>query len=138
MSDSEAQAYTISNIFAAATSSTFTNNWMPAGAVDTPPVTTGITPTTSLAPKVFTLSQNYPNPFNPTTMIQFTLESDGLTTLKIYNVLGKEVATLVNGNLRAGVLHQVTFNATKLASGLYFYRLQTGKNVQVKKLLLLK
>jgi len=89
-------------------------------------------------PKVFSLSQNYPNPFNPATTIEFTLAEDGLTTLKIYDVLGREVATLAKDELKAGVLHQATFSASNLSSGLYFYRLESGDQRQVRKLLLMK
>jgi hypothetical protein len=86
----------------------------------------------------FNLSQNYPNPFNPTTTIEFTLAEDSKVSLKIYDVLGKEAATLVDGEFKAGVVHQVTFNASKFSSGIYFYRLDTGKNNLVKKLMVLK
>ncbi|MFA6541447.1 MAG: T9SS type A sorting domain-containing protein, partial [Bacteroidota bacterium] len=89
-------------------------------------------------PKVFTLDQNYPNPFNPTTTIGFTIPADGMTTLKIYNTLGQEVTTLVNEPLKAGEYHQAQFDASSLASGIYFARLQSADNVQVKKLMLLK
>lgn len=94
--------------------------------------------TAGAAPKVFSLNQNYPNPFNPTTTIGFTLQVSGFTTLKIYDVIGREVATLVNENLKAGEFHQATFNASNLASGVYFAWLQSGKQVQLKKLLLMK
>lgn len=86
----------------------------------------------------FSLSQNYPNPFNPTTTLAFTLLKDGITTLKIYNVLGQEVATLVNEALKAGEYHKAVFNATNFASGIYIARLQSGNQVQLKKMLLLK
>jgi hypothetical protein len=86
----------------------------------------------------FSLSQNYPNPFNPTTTIEFTLAEDSKVLLKIFDVLGKEAATLVDGEFKSGVVHQVTFNASKLSSGIYFYRLDTGKNNLVKKLMVLK
>jgi hypothetical protein len=89
-------------------------------------------------PKIFALNQNYPNPFNPTTTITFTLAQDGLTTLKIYDVLGREVATLMNDNLKAGVVNTVNFNASMLSSGVYFSRLENNGNVQIKKLLLMK
>lgn len=91
----------------------------------------------------FRLEQNYPNPFNPTTRIKFTLSSqerDGVrsyVTLKVYDVLGREVATLVNENLQAGS-YEVTLDAEGLASGTYFYRLQAGEFVQTRKLLLLR
>jgi hypothetical protein len=99
---------------------------------------TSVTGKTFITPKTFSLLQNYPNPFNPTTTISFTLAQDGFTTLKIYNVLGREIATLINENLRAGVLHQITFKASLLSSGMYFYKLESGKQMQVKKLLLMK
>lgn len=84
------------------------------------------------------LYQNYPNPFNPATTIGFTIPSDGMTTLKIYNTLGQEVATLVNEPLQAGEYHQAQFDGSKLSSGIYFTRLQHGNQVQLKKMLLLK
>ncbi|MFA6541820.1 MAG: T9SS type A sorting domain-containing protein, partial [Bacteroidota bacterium] len=88
--------------------------------------------------KVFALEQNYPNPFNPMTTIGFTIPADGTTTLKVYNTLGQEAATLVNEPLKAGEYHQVQFDASKLASGIYVARLQSGSMVQLKKMLLLK
>ncbi|MDP1677510.1 MAG: endonuclease [Bacteroidota bacterium] len=86
----------------------------------------------------FLLIQNYPNPFNPTTAIGFTLQVSGFTTLKIYDAIGREVATLVNENLEAGVYHQKTFDARNRSSGIYFSRLTSNGKSQVKKLLLLK
>jgi hypothetical protein len=94
--------------------------------------------TMAAAPSVLALGQNYPNPFNPMTTLAFTIPSDGMTTLKIYNTLGQEVATLVNEPLKAGEYHQVQFNASALASGVYFARLQSSNQVQLKKMLLLK
>ncbi len=88
-------------------------------------------------PSVFALNQNYPNPFNPTTIINYQLATDNYTTLKVYNLIGKEVGTLVNGHQTAGC-HQVTFDGTQLSNGIYFYKLQSGKNVEVKKLTLVK
>ncbi|OQY74189.1 MAG: hypothetical protein B6D44_05100 [Ignavibacteriales bacterium UTCHB2] len=85
----------------------------------------------------FTLSQNYPNPFNPATTIRFQLPEGGNTTLKIYDILGKEVTTLVNDYKTAGT-HQVTFNATQLSSGIYFYTLQSGGNYITKQMMLIK
>lgn len=89
------------------------------------------------APEGFELSQNYPNPFNPTTNIQFTLQQTGLVSLKVYNMLGQEVATLLNGRISAGV-QTVQFDASDLASGVYLYRLQAGNRVQTNKMLLIK
>jgi hypothetical protein len=85
----------------------------------------------------FVLEQNYPNPFNPSTTISFTIQADQLVTLKIFNALGEEVRTLVNGNLAKGT-HSINFNAGGLSSGLYLYRLESGNQVQVKKMTLLK
>ncbi|MFA6470272.1 MAG: T9SS type A sorting domain-containing protein [Bacteroidota bacterium] len=90
------------------------------------------------APFTFALSQNYPNPFNPSTALAFTLEKTGMTTLIVYDVIGREVETLVSEVLDAGVYHQRTFNASRLASGIYFARLHSGGNVQLKKMLLIK
>ena len=87
---------------------------------------------------MFELSQNFPNPFNPTTNIQFTVPASGRALLKVYNTLGQEVATLFDGEATAGTNHQVQFNASNLASGIYFSRLEFDGRIQVKKMLLLK
>jgi hypothetical protein len=91
-----------------------------------------------LVPKMLTLSQNYPNPFNPMTTIEFTLAEDSKVSLKVFDILGREVATLMIGELKAGVLHQQTFDVSKLSSGMYIYRLQTGNKSLAKKLMVLK
>jgi hypothetical protein len=91
-----------------------------------------------VAPKVFELSQNYPNPFNPTTTIEFTLPSDGRVVLKVYDITGRELATLLDEERKAGVYQQVVFDASRLASGVYFARLQFGGKQLLKKMLLLK
>ncbi len=88
-------------------------------------------------PLQFSLSQNYPNPFNPSTLIKYSIPDDGFVRLGVYNILGQEVEELVNGNLRAGN-HEIIFNAQGLASGVYYYRLESDNNAAVKKLLLLK
>jgi hypothetical protein len=93
---------------------------------------------TITVPLVFALNQNYPNPFNPTTTISFTLAKDGYTTLKIFDVLGREITTLVNGTMKAGIVNSITFSASKLASGVYFSRLESSGSVQLKKLMVLK
>jgi hypothetical protein len=95
-----------------------------------------------LAPAEFNLAQNYPNPFNPSTMIAFKLAVDSKVSLNIFNVLGQEVATLINTNLVAGS-HQVNFNASSLNTGVYMYRIEAagidGTNfVDVKKMILTK
>jgi len=90
-----------------------------------------------LHPEKFSLEQNYPNPFNPSTMIKFSLGKAGYTTLKLYDVLGKEVAALVNGELEAGQ-HEVTLDASSLPSGSYFYTLTSGSYTETRKLMFLK
>jgi hypothetical protein len=91
-----------------------------------------------LVPNVLTLSQNYPNPFNPMTTIEFTLAEDSKVTLKVYDMLGREVATLMNRELKAGIVHQETFDVSQLSSGMYIYRLQSGNKSLAKKLMVLK
>jgi hypothetical protein len=88
-------------------------------------------------PTNYSLSQNYPNPFNPTTNIEFSLPKNSNVKLVVYDVLGKVVTELVNGDLNAGY-YKINFNASNLASGIYFYSLKTGDFVNVKKLMLLK
>ena len=88
-------------------------------------------------PKEFALSQNYPNPFNPSTTIKYSLPKDGLVTMKIYDMAGREVAKLVNEVKKAGY-YQVQFNASNLASGVYFYRIQSNDFVMTKRMVLIK
>lgn len=88
-------------------------------------------------PNSFSLEQNFPNPFNPTTTIQYSLPQAEDVTLKIYNLLGEEVKTLVNDYQQAGK-HSVQINANNLPSGVYFYRIQAGNFVQTKKMILIK
>jgi len=90
-----------------------------------------------LMPRSISLSQNYPNPFNPGTKIKFSLPQSGSATLKIYNMLGQEVATLVDGELVAGP-HEIDWRPSGLPSGVYSYRLQAGDHSESKQLLLLK
>jgi hypothetical protein len=85
----------------------------------------------------YNLAQNYPNPFNPSTQIKFSIKETGMVTLKVFDVLGREVATLVNNQLATGS-YTVNFNASGLASGIYFYRLESGSFVQTNKMMLLK
>jgi hypothetical protein len=92
-------------------------------------------PTTEV-PASFALAQNYPNPFNPSTTIRYALPHRSRVSLIVYNTLGQQVATLVNGEVEAGY-HEVTFNANGLASGVYFYRMTAGDFVQTKRLVLL-
>jgi hypothetical protein len=90
------------------------------------------------APKTLTLRQNYPNPFNPTTTIEFTLPADGRVTLKVYDITGREVATLVDKDVKAGVYQQAVFNASRFSSGVYFAVLRSGGKQLMKKMLLVK
>jgi hypothetical protein len=85
----------------------------------------------------FTLNQNYPNPFNPSTKIKYQIPNSGHVTLKIYNILGKEITTLVNKEQIVGN-YEINFNALALSSGIYFYQLHSGSNIIVKKMMLLK
>ena len=89
-------------------------------------------------PKEFLLAQNYPNPFNPSTVIKFVVSENGKAVLKVYNTLGSEVTTLFNGNALANQVYEVNFNAANLPSGVYFYKLQLGNKLSIKKMLLLK
>ncbi|HED37679.1 MAG TPA: T9SS type A sorting domain-containing protein [Ignavibacteria bacterium] len=105
---------------------------------------TGIEEDNVSFPAKFGLHQNYPNPFNPSTTISYSIPSVGRNLsvlLKVYDVLGREVATLVNEEKSAGI-YKVNFNASSLASGIYFYRIITGSAnggfVQTKKMILLK
>ena len=85
----------------------------------------------------YSLGQNYPNPFNPTTIISYQIPNDGQVTLKVYDVLGREVKTLVNQYQQVGS-YNVTLDGTGLASGVYFYRFTSGNYVSTKKMLLMK
>lgn len=88
-------------------------------------------------PNYFSLAQNYPNPFNPSTSIKYSVPSAEMVTLKVYDVLGKEIAVLVN-ELKQPGFHSVDFNASSLASGIYFYRIDAGEFSSVKRMVLIK
>jgi hypothetical protein len=88
-------------------------------------------------PRTFELSQNYPNPFNPSTVISYQLPVVSEVSLKVYDLLGREVATLVNQRQEAG-RYQVVFDASRLASGVYFYRLQAGAFVETRKMMVVR
>jgi hypothetical protein len=91
----------------------------------------------SSAPQTYALSQNYPNPFNPSTKIEFAIPKTSQVQLKVYDILGQEVATLVNETMTVGS-HAVTFDASKLASGVYLYKIVAGDYVSSKKMVLMK
>lgn len=98
---------------------------------------TNLNPISSVIPKKYELSQNYPNPFNPVTNIKFALKESGLTTLKIFDIMGREVAVLVNEQLQAGN-YVNSFDASYLSSGIYFYKLESGDFREVKKMTVIK
>ena len=89
------------------------------------------------SPKKFELTQNYPNPFNPITTISWEIPTDGLVTLKIYDILGKEIYTIADEYQQAGS-YQRNFDGSSLSSGMYFFTLQSGSFVQTRKMILMK
>jgi len=100
-------------------------------------VTVGVDKIDRAIPTEYSLKQNYPNPFNPSTKINFSILEPGMVSLKVYNLLGQEIATLVNEELNAGAF-EVNFNAANLSSGTYFYKLKTENTSLVKKMIVLK
>ena len=131
----------------------FTDNNAPGGAVQyrlkqvdldgamhfSEPISS-ISPTSvrEIAPIEFALKQNYPNPFNPSTEIKFSVETTDHARLEVYNIVGQRVVTLFDDVAEAGQYYKVRFDAGRMASGVYFYRLASGKQSDLKKLLLLK
>jgi hypothetical protein len=97
----------------------------------------GVADNWNAAAKSYRLSQNYPNPFNPSTTISYEIPRPGMVVVKIFNVLGKEIRTIVGEFQNAGV-HQIAFNASAMESGGYFYRLTSGEYSMVKKMVLVK
>ena len=117
---------------------TWTNNQTKTDQETNPYISlTGVRTLSQSSPVTYALAQNYPNPFNPSTKINFSIQKAGMVTLKIYNILGQEVATLVNTELKAGTYSSV-FDASRLSSGVYFYSIHAGDFVQAKKMMLLK
>jgi len=96
-----------------------------------------VKPEKSAMPRSFFVDQNYPNPFNPSTTIRFGLPAASSVSAKVYNIVGQEIAALFDGYLHAGV-YDLDFNATDLTSGVYFYRVQTGSAVSVKRMVIVK
>jgi hypothetical protein len=97
----------------------------------------GINPVSSEIPLKFKLYQNYPNPFNPSTKISFVIPQRSNVSLKVYNITGTEIATLVNEVKDPGA-YSINFNAEKLSSGVYFYKITAGKFSSVRKMILIK
>ena len=102
-----------------------------------PYTVTNVEPQASVIPDKFYLSQNYPNPFNPTTTIKFGLKKDAVVELKVYDITGKEVVTLIKSQYSAGN-HSIDFNASNLASGVYFYRIKAGEFMEIRRMVLIK
>jgi hypothetical protein len=100
-------------------------------------IITGVEDQINEIPSQFILEQNYPNPFNPSTIISFSIPASEFVTLKVYDILGREIATLVNEEKPAGS-YEVNFDASALSSGIYFYTLKAGKFTETKKLILMK
>jgi len=98
---------------------------------------TSVEPAASEVPLRFLLDQNYPNPFNPSTTIKYELPKSSMVRLSVYDMLGREVSVLVNDRKDAGV-HEVKFDGSNLASGVYFHRVQAGDFISTKKMLALK
>jgi hypothetical protein len=102
-----------------------------------PTTATAVETENSFLPKDYNLGQNFPNPFNPSTTIEFSLPQKSAVKLTVYNIIGKKVAELVNGNYEAGN-YSIKFDARGLSSGIYFYQLKTDNFYKVKKMQLIK
>jgi hypothetical protein len=98
---------------------------------------TGIENTSNNIPTTYSLKQNYPNPFNPVTRINYDIPKHGFVSLKVYDILGKEVRTLVNDIKSAGT-YSIDFNGAELPSGIYFYRLEANAFSETKRMILIK
>ena len=99
---------------------------------------TGVEQNNSSLPKQFSLEQNYPNPFNPSTVIKFALPKESRVTLRVFNVLGKEVSLLINSEMKNAGNHEVSFNASRLSSGVYFYTIEANNITLSRKMVILK
>lgn len=115
----------------------WTSGWANFNPRNYTPAPVGIQQISTEIPNVFRLEQNYPNPFNPSTKINFALPKSTYVSLKVFDVTGREVADLINGNLNAGV-YEFDFNASKLNSGIYFYRMNAGSFSETKRMMLIK
>jgi hypothetical protein len=103
-----------------------------------PIVVGGVISVVEQAPVAFQLLQNYPNPFNPTTMLKFSVLTTGPASMKVYDIVGREIATVFEGTAEAGRYYAVPFDASSLASGVYFYRLVTQQKTDVRRMMLVK
>jgi pectin methylesterase-like acyl-CoA thioesterase len=141
IADTIAATYTISNIFAKTTAAapySYSANWLPQ-ILDVSSIITGVsTHADNSIATDFELRNNFPNPFNPSTQIQFSVPKDGHVTLKVYNLVGQEVATLFDGIAKSGQFITKEFSGNRLASGVYFARLQFNGNSLVRRMMLLK
>jgi glucuronoarabinoxylan endo-1,4-beta-xylanase len=104
--------------------------------METKDVETSVEKTNEI-PTVYELNQNYPNPFNPSTVIKFSIPESGFVSLKVFNILGQEVANLLNESKEAGV-YEVSFDASSLTTGMYIYRIQSGNFTATRKMVLIK
>ena len=110
------------------------NTWLETGK---DPNAVGVREVKGAAPSEYKLNQNYPNPFNPTTKIEYSVPKSGYISLKVYDLLGQEVATIFSGNQKAGN-YVATFDGSDLASGVYLYKLESDKVSITKKFVLMK
>ena len=113
------------------------NNFIMHGFLHNSLIVTDLKENFKIKPKEFRIYQNYPNPFNPSTVVSWQLPSGSHVLIKVYDILGNEIATLVNEEKSAGT-YKVEFNASSLSSGVYFYKIQAATFSQVKKMILLK
>lgn len=126
---------TIGQPFVGASSSN--NNFIMSGFWHNSLLVTDVKDDNKIRPKEFKLYQNYPNPFNPSTVISWQLPSDSHVLIKVYDILGNEIETLINEEKPAGT-YKIEFDASSLSSGVYFYRLQTDLFKEVKKMILIR
>jgi hypothetical protein len=101
------------------------------------PAPTGLSNNTNTVPDKYALEQNYPNPFNPSTQINYSVAKEGLVRISIYDILGREIKSLVN-DVKAPGYYAVDFDASALSSGFYFYRMESGYFIDTKKMTLIK
>jgi len=116
---------------------TVRNQWSVMGDHQLIDISTDVKELQQMVPAKYSLEQNYPNPFNPVTNIRFSIPEAGMVTVKVFNILGQEVTTLVNGYQNAGT-YNVDFNAANLTSGVYFYSINTPNFSSTKKMMLMK